>query len=120
MIRIRDEQQRALAQGIEQLWKKEYADRLRLDFPQQTASILPEEMGKLIDNGWTNAMELEIREREDIYRFLKLQFLPKKLLESDFVQSVLIRVLNNMNLSGTKRLDFIEEQIIKPRMPDGV
>jgi hypothetical protein len=120
VILIRDEQQRVLAQGVEQLWKKEYADRLRVDFPQKTASILPEDFRAIIDDGWTNAMELEITEQEDIYRFLKLRFLPREILESDFIQSVLIRVLNNMNLSGTKRLDFVEEQVIKPRMPDSV
>lgn len=116
-MQIRDEQERELARGVEQLWKKEYGARLRVDFPHQTANILPEDLRGLIDDGWTNAKELEITEQEDIYRFLKFQFLPKELLESDFVQSILIRVLNNMDSSGTRRLDFIEQQVIKPRMP---
>ena len=116
MIRIRDEQQRELAKGVENLWKKDFRHRLSVEFPLQTAKLSPEDFRKVIDDGWTNAKELEITEREDIYRFLRLQFLPKEMLESDFVQSVLIRVLNNFNLSGTKRLDFVEQQVITPRM----
>ena len=116
MIRIRDEQQRELAQGVEKRWKKEMRARLSVEFPLETEKLSPEDFRELIDDGWTNAKELEITEQEDIYRFLRLRFLRKEILESDFVQSVLIRILNNFNLSGTKRLDFIEQQVIKPRM----
>jgi len=107
-----------LAHEVERQWKQEYADRLRADFPHQTASISAAALWEMIDDGWKNAIELQIKEHDDIYRFLKLRFLPITLLESDFIQSVLIRVLNNIDLPGAKRLDFIESQVIKPRLPD--
>lgn len=112
MIAIRDEQKEALARTVEQRWKEEFAGRLRRDSPDSAGEIDTHQLMTLIDKGWANAKELEIADKEDVYRFLKLHFLPKEMVESDFIQSILIRILNNFDLSGTMRLDFIEQQVI--------
>ena len=113
MIVIDPEQMDEITRGIEEHWKQEFAARLRHDQPTPTAHMSDEQLGEYVRQGYDNALELEVTQKEDIYRFLKLAFLPKELLESDFTQSVLIRVLNNLSLSGTKRLDFIEQHVVK-------
>ena len=112
MIAIRDEQKEELARTVEQRWKGEFARRLRRDFPDSAGKMDTHQLMALIDQGWANAKELEIAQKEDVYRFLKLHLLPKEMVESDFIQSILIRILNNLELSGTTRLDFIEQQVI--------
>lgn len=116
MITIRDEQKEELARTVEQRWKEEFAERLRLDFPDAAGEMDTHQLMPLIDQGWANAKELEISEKEDVYRFLKLHFLPKEMVESDFIQSTLIRILNNFDLSGTRRLDFIEQQVVERKV----
>ncbi|NJO18624.1 MAG: hypothetical protein HC877_23725 [Thioploca sp.] len=98
-------------QEIQQSLKQKFIQQLRCDYPQQTTKTNPQKLELLVEQSYLNAQELEIFDEENIYRFISLQFLPKELLESPFIQSVLIRVLNNFNLSATKRLDFIEQQI---------
>ena len=93
-------------------WQREFEKRLRKDLPEQTLQMSDEQLAENVKLGHENAEELEITEKEEIYRFLKIGFLPKEFLEEDFTQSVLIRVLNNTNLSGAKRLDFIERQLV--------
>jgi hypothetical protein len=108
---IRNEQMQALARSAEQQWRQEFAERLRHDFPDRTSQMEADQLIEYVAQGFENAHEPEITEREYIYRFLKLGFLPKELLESEYIQSVLIRILNNLNVSGAKRLDFIEQHV---------
>jgi hypothetical protein len=115
MTVIRDEQMEDLARDVNQRRTREFAGRLRKDFSEPTAPMNDQQLIELVEQGCSNAHELEIFEKEDIYRFLKLNFLPPELLQSPFIQSVLIRVLNNFTLSGTKRLDFVEEHVVKHR-----
>lgn len=116
MIVIRDEQKGELALTVEQRWKEEFAERLKSDFRDSAGEMDTQQLRDVINQLWENAKELEITEKEDVYRFLKLNFLPKEMVESAFIQSVLIRLLNNFNLSGTKRLDFIEQQVIDRKL----
>jgi len=87
--------------------------RLRKDYPEATRSLSDSDLQALVERGYDNALELEITTHEDIYRFISLQLLPKDFLHSPFIQSVLIRVLNNLGLSGEQRMRFIEQQVVR-------
>jgi hypothetical protein len=113
MIIIRNTQIEQLDRAIQTSWQREFKMRLREDLPNQTSRMNDEQLAEYVEQGFENAKELEIEEKEDIYRFLKLGFLPREIIESDFTQSIIIRVLNNLNLSSAKRLDFIEQQIVE-------
>ncbi len=110
-LTIREDQIRELEHSIEQRHRKEFVQQLRNDYPNRTKRMNDQQLWELVDKGYENATELELYEKKDKYRFISLRFMPKELLESPFIQSILIRVLNNFNLSGTKRLDFIYKHV---------
>lgn len=112
MLSIRSDQMQVLEHDIKQRHKEEFVQQLRQDYPERTVEMDEQQLQKLVEQGYENAEELEIFENQDIYRFISLNFLPKELFESAFIQSVIIRVLNNFDLSGTKRMDFIEHNIM--------
>lgn len=114
-MRIRSEQMRSLEHSIQERHKREFVNRLRRDYPEATGSLDDQQLTERTEQGYANAQELEIFSTEDIYRFLTLQFLPEDVLKSPLTQSVLIRVLNNLNLSASKRLDFIEKNVAQRR-----
>ncbi|WP_089726419.1 hypothetical protein [Candidatus Thiosymbion oneisti] len=115
MIIIREEEFMAPEGEVDQQYKEELAEQLRHDRPQATQGATDQELWDTAREAVENARELEIFEGRDIYRFILLSFAPKELRESPFLQSVLIRVLNNLDMSGENRMDFIEKQII-PRI----
>ncbi|OQW92194.1 MAG: hypothetical protein BWK78_02415 [Thiotrichaceae bacterium IS1] len=112
MLSIHPEQMQSLERDIEQRHKEEFVQQLQQDYPVPTGKMDEQQLQELVVQGYENAKELEFFEKRDIYRFISLNFLPKELLDSPFVQSVLIRVLNNFNCSGTQRMDFIEHNIV--------
>jgi len=85
---------------------------LRNTFNEELSGLSKEELHKIIKDGFDNAYELEIYQRHNINRFIALRFLPESLIKSPFIQSVLLRVLNNFNLDETKRLNFIYKHIV--------
>jgi len=109
MLSIHPEQMQSLKYDLEQRHKEEFVQQLQQDYPMPTMTMDNRQLQELVAQGYENAKELEIVEKRDIYRFISLNFLPKELLDSPFIQSVLIRVLNNFNWSG--RPDFIEHNI---------
>lgn len=115
---IRNKQLEGIKRSINQVWQKEFKDRLREDMPEQTSKMSDEKLTETVKSSHENAEELEIFEKECIYRFLKIEFLPKEFLEDNYNQSVLIRILNNTNLSSAERLDFLEQQLISRTKAD--
>lgn len=115
MIIIREEEFMAPEDEVDRQYKDELVEQLRYDRPEGTQGATDQELWEIAKQGVENARELEIFEGRAIYRFILLSFAPKELRESPFLQSVLIRVLNNFDMDGEKRMDFIEKQII-PRI----
>jgi hypothetical protein len=91
--------------------KHQITQRLRQKHPEETSNMSHQELEFLVDRGHANALELDISNEWDVYRFISLQFLPRDFLNDSFIQSVLIRLLNNLDIPSSTRLDFIEKQI---------
>lgn len=107
---IRNVQLDTLSQSIDKFLVKEFAEKVVQRFPEQTGSVDNLELFELIDNDILDARNLEITDNEDIFRFLCLRYLIN--FNSPLAVSLIIRILNNLSMSATKRLDFIEEQIL--------
>jgi hypothetical protein len=88
--------------------QSQLARRLQDEFPQPCAQLPASALNQLVHDGCLDALALDITAPGDIHRFLKLSFLPNELLQSSFFQSVLIRILNNREVSGAGRLDLID------------
>ena len=111
-MKIRREHIDALDKSMEALAKEEILDRLQHEFPYETKAMDDYSLKNLVDDSYADARELEIYETKNIYRLTKLNFLSPRLKKSPFIQSILIRVLNNLELEGSKRLDFIEQNVV--------
>jgi len=62
------------------------------------------------------ALELQIRDIDDVERFVRLAFLPPALLTDPWVHSVLSDVLARTDLSSRWRLDFIDLHVLGPSL----
>ncbi len=92
--------------------RNEYAQALRGNFKEQTKEMTDQQLFDCIQNYYENACELEIFEYYNVYRFIALSFLPEQILTSELMQGVLIRVLNDFDLTESQRLSFIYKHIV--------
>ena len=115
-MKIRNEQIAGLDQAVEARRKQEFTDRLRLEYPGRASEWGNERLAKHVDEGYANARDLEIADYRSIYRFLALGMLPPETLNDPKIQSSMIRILNNLNMTGERRLDFIDRHVLR-RMP---
>ncbi len=100
-----------LAGYLDRYCQAQFVDRLQSEFPQRCSRMTSQDIQNLVNEGYEDARSLEIVEPQDIYRFLKLYFLPEVLLESNVLCGVLRRILNNMAISGTGRMDLIDRAL---------
>jgi hypothetical protein len=111
MLVIRAGQIDAVEQRLRVRIQEEFAARLKADFPEQTAPLSETELRVQVADGYQAAEALAITDRADIYRFLKLRFLPPAALESSVARLAFYRVLTDPEKDAGRRLDFIERHI---------
>ncbi len=111
MITIRKEQLDALEDDFNRRQRKTYAKRLRSDPKITLPPLTPEELDEQIEDGCVAAQELGIAETEDIYRFLRLRYIPEKLWTIPGLQDFMTKVLTQTMEDPARRLDFIEMNI---------
>jgi hypothetical protein len=116
MLVIRNAQMNALARALEQMRKEEFARRLRSELPDRASALEASALHDLVNQAYDNAKDIEIVDKEDIYRFIKLSFLPEETRKSPLIQSVLLRVLNNTTWPASQRIAFIERHVVDRRI----
>ncbi len=92
--------------------QNEFAQALRINFKERTGEMTDQQLFDCIHKGYENACELEILKHYNVYRFIALSFLPAQILKSELLQAVIIRVLNNFDLSESQRLSFIYKHVV--------
>ncbi len=117
MVKIRKGQVEAFEAAMEGNLRHEFASRLRKMYPEKITELGEKELASVIDGGLEDAHSLEILQPEDAFRFINLKFLLGEKMEAPLFQSVLLRVLNNTDIDGTKRLDFIYRQLPSRAVP---
>ena len=105
-----------LAGYQDRYYRAQFVSRLQVEFPEPCSHLTQQALQDLVCEGWEDALALEIAEPEDIYRFLKLYFLPEQLLRSSFFCAALRRILNNISVSGTGRMNLID-RVLQGRVP---
>ncbi len=92
--------------------QNEFAQALRVNYKEQTKEMTDQQLLDCIHNYYENACELEIFEYYNVYRFISLSFLPEHILQSKLMQGVIIRILNNFDLTESQRLSFIYKHVV--------
>ena len=113
---VRNQQIAGLDQAVEARRKLEFTERLRQEYPDRAGEWGDARLARHVDEGYADARSLEITDYQSIYRFLALGMLPPQTLSDPRVQSALIRILNNLNMPGEGRLNFIDRHVLR-RMP---
>ena len=111
MLTIRHEQLKALEAAMNEPWYDEFMSRLQMEFPQRIEKLSKEELCNQVDQGCQAAQELGIVEKSDIYRFLRLRYLPGTVWEQPSTQQVFYQVITDTSVDASTRLDFIERNI---------
>lgn len=112
MIIIREEQLKVLEQETEKNLKHRLAKQLRSDFPKQTDTLSDSELQQQVEEGYIAAKKLAVEQPDDIYRFLKLTYISKDILSSVVVRNAFYCIITNTNIEASKRLDFVEHNIV--------
>lgn len=100
-----------LAGYLDRYRQAQFVYRLRGEFPQRCSRMTSQDLQNLVKEGYEDTWHLEIIEPEDIYRFLKLYFLPEALLRSNVFGGIFRRILNNIAVSGTGRMNLIDRAL---------
>ena len=84
---------------------------MQINFPQKIEKLSKKEIWNQVDQGCQVAQELGIVEKNDIYRFLRLRYLPDAVWEQPSTQQVFYQVITDTSVDAPIRLDFIEKNI---------
>jgi len=85
--------------------------RLRREYTAAVAHLSDEELGELVEGDLEDAPALDITSADHKFRFAAIRFWPREVLAAPLSQAVILRVLNNFELSAAVRLDFIEKNV---------
>lgn len=111
MLTIRKEQFDAFASEREKSLRDELLARLRRDLPEHVGAIPDQELQQQVSDGCQAARVLEIVDAEDLFRFLRLRYLPPQVWERPGAQEILVRVLTDTSVDAKRRLQFVEQCI---------
>jgi hypothetical protein len=110
---IRDDQVQALADSYVRTYKLGLRQRLRARYPDRVANLDDVALDRVIDQGWEDAARLLIADYDDRARLIELPYvLRPDQVDSPFVQSVVLRVLNWLDRPAAQRLDFLYAHLV--------
>ncbi|KHD07341.1 hypothetical protein PN36_21250 [Candidatus Thiomargarita nelsonii] len=87
--------------------------RLRESYPEQTHALNNEQLLIQVQNGIAASETIKITGEDDIFRFMTLPYvLSPAQQNSPLIKGVAIRILDNFEWSGKKRLNFIYKHLV--------
>ena len=112
MLKIGPEQMQDIEAGYRRRRRKNLWRQLKISYPVLCRDIEDGEGVKVVGECIDNGKEFDIIRDEDVLRFSVLALLPKSVRQDDWFSSIVIRVLNNENLSAGDRLAFIFGNVV--------
>ena len=101
--------------------EKQLMRRLRESFSERTGTLSDEQLLTLVQNGIAASHTISLTEKEDIFRFITLPYVLSPVQQSSsLIKGVAIRILDNKEWSGQKRLNFIYRHLVNrtPTFPE--
>jgi hypothetical protein len=111
MLTIRQKQFKELEETIEENWLRKLVSRLRQENQEDISTISEEELYNQVVQGCQAARELNIVDDNDIYRFIRLRYLPDVAWTRLGLQEVFYRIIFDNSVDASQRLDFIERNL---------
>jgi hypothetical protein len=112
MLTIRPEQMLELKRGYEEHLLIEYPARLRSAFPELLANVTRDALKQVTRQDVEAASGLDIEDEADVWRFVCLRYRMGSRRASPLHMGVVGEVLQNLDWSAKKRLDFIDHYVL--------
>src|SRR5258708_6822446 len=112
MLTMRAEQRLEFKRGYEERLIREYSARLPSTFPELLANVDERalQQGTRRDVEWASALAIE--DEADVWRFVCLRYRMSSHRGSPLHMGVVSEILQNLDWSATKRLTFIEQNVL--------
>lgn len=98
--------------------RAELVTRLHRRLRSHVTGVTDEELRRHVEDGVVAAEALAIRNPADVYRFLRLRYVPASCWARPGAQEVLVRVLTDTTVDAGRRLDFVERLARGPGVQD--
>lgn len=113
MLKISNSQFKAQEVAAEELLCKRLASRLRQEMPMETNNIENQEMLVQIRQAVEASDKLNIEKEDDIFRFLRLKYLPSEAWRNPHAHQVFYECFTDTSIDASLRLSFVEENLLK-------
>ena len=108
MLTITNDQLEILATEHERMLCHVLMSCLRRELSTRIMAISEQELQMEVEQGIRAAKVLQIYNHDDVYRFLRLRYLPVSIWKRPGTQELLVRVLTDTSVDARRRLLFIQ------------
>lgn len=112
MLKIRPEQLAALSEDFLDRLTDSYLKAVRNHYPEAAAAYDDLALRNTITEDEAAADSLDIREVQDVWRYISLRYLPELQTAPALTRAVVSKVLNNTEAAAAERLDFLQAHVL--------